>query len=795
MGHTSGFQAAGREVMPTIDDHKSNKPFRWRELLIQACILVALLAAAFPGAFFKGELLSAADILYGIEPWSEYAPPGFERPHNALMVDVVCAFRPWYSVGRMALDHGEWPLWNPMQYMGVPLLANCQSAVLYPPRLLHAFLDLDTATSLFFLFKLFLCGMTAYICGRGLGMGIWASRFLSVAWAIGAYNFVWTYWPLPDVSAWMPIVFLGAETILMGKYRRGFFTLALGGALLLLAGHPETAFTMALGVGIYFVLRLIMDRQWGRGLALRLAAAAGAWALALCVTAPQLLPFLEYLLHSSTLFERHEAAHAPPLDEIGVATFFVPKFFGTTSENTYWGNRDTNRHFMVYPAIVTWICLALIAGGPLRDRLLRRRFIAAVIPGVFGLLLAFGVEPFGKLNHYPPFNALIPSYNICFLVFAMPLFAAWTIDRRFDARHHWRSLIAPAAVVLVGLAVVGLVFATNSGYIRLSGMTAYMNAQFVKAALITIATAVVLVLACVKRLGVAGKMAVTVLLAVDLLLAGQHLNPTLPRSMVYPDTELITHLQGLPQPTRTGFTEAGIPSGMATTFLIEEPLGYDGLYPARIVRYMNTLGREVWNAMEPVYGSEQYLRIPRMDAIFPTDHASDWEKTVTLDGVEVWKNTDAFPRAFLVPQVEVEPDLETMFERMKDPDFDPAQIVLAEAPLSVAFEGLDTTLDGSAEVTRRTTAHVEIQYRSNQPAALVLSDAYYPGWQAYIDGEPAPMFPAYHAFRGLIVPAGEHLVEYRYEPWTFRVGLAMSVAAMLGVWVYALRMLFGRRFS
>jgi len=60
---------------------------------------------------------------------------------------------------------------------------------------------------------------------------------------------------------------------------------------------------------------------------------------------------------------------------------------------------------------------------------------------------------------------------------------------------------------------------------------------------------------------------------------------------------------------------------------------------------------------------------------------------------------------------------------------------------------------------------------------LVSTDAWYPGWKAYVDGQPATLHRANLAFRAVPVPAGQHTVAFRYEPWSVRVGLALTALA------------------
>ena len=85
---------------------------------------------------------------------------------------------------------------------------------------------------------------------------------------------------------------------------------------------------------------------------------------------------------------------------------------------------------------------------------------------------------------------------------------------------------------------------------------------------------------------------------------------------------------------------------------------------------------------------------------------------------------------------------------------------------------------GETKLIARTSNSVIVDVETNETCALVLSDAYYPGWRAEIDGEATQIFPAYHAFRGIIVPAGAHRVEFKYEPRVFQTGLLISLAAI-----------------
>ena len=149
---------------------KPSPAFPARDGLVHAALLLLLLGVLFPGVWLRGEVIAPGDVLYAAPPWSAHAPEGFTRPGNPQAVDPVAAFLPWYALGTEALRAGRLPLWNPLGFGGMPLLANYQSAVLYPPRLLHLAFGLAWGTTLLVLLKLWWCGMAAWWCGRGLGL-------------------------------------------------------------------------------------------------------------------------------------------------------------------------------------------------------------------------------------------------------------------------------------------------------------------------------------------------------------------------------------------------------------------------------------------------------------------------------------------------------------------------------------------------------------------------------------------------------------------------------------------------
>lgn len=767
----------------TAGDTARGMSITLKEVGTQSLLLLALLVAAFPAVFLQGQMISPADMVFQQRPWESYASEDWQGPANPLMADVLTLFRPWYILSREAVRAGEWPLWNPYEFAGLPLLANYQSAVFYPPRLLHVFLDVDHATTIYILFKLWLSGMAAYVCARVMRLRPPAAAFCSVGWMFASYNLIWCNWCLPDLSPWLAVLVMASELLFQRRYRKGFFTTLCGATLLLLAGHPVTAFTMLLGLSVYFMVRLAFQKRLGLPLGAPVALWASAWVLAILVCAAQLAPFFEYLGNQYQGQDLAAFGAERGLPFSAAAVFWIPRFFGTAADGNYWGDLDSNRYSMIYPGIAVWLCVAvaLFARGSTRQN--RAAVIALALAAGFGLALTFELYPFNYVHSLPFFSAIKRSYHICFAVFALPLLGAIGLDTWIGGTRPWRALVPPIGVVALASLVVAGVWRFDSAIIRMRGLNAYLYPQLGVAA--GFAVTGFLLLATGTRIPYRRLLGYVfaAVLAIDLLVANCGLNPTIERAHLMPETALTRFLHDQYPAERIGVAEGGIPGGLMASCGIREWLGEDGMYPERMIRFLKALGPNLWNAMEPACAIGAYLKHPEIDDVFPEDARARLRHLDTLDGIEVYANTGAFSPAYLISGVRVCSELETMYALMAEPGFNPAETALVEAPLPTP---LPEGARGSAEVIERGFTYVRVRTEADRPALLVLADAYYPGWTATVNGSPAQVFPVFSVFRGVIIPEGRADVRFSYFPASFRTGLACSTLFLLAGAVAAL---------
>jgi hypothetical protein len=147
----------------------------------------------------------------------------------------------------------------------------------------------------------------------------------------------------------------------------------------------------------------------------------------------------------------------------------------------------------------------------------------------------------------------------------------------------------------------------------------------------------------------------------------------------------------------------------------------------------------------------------------------------------VYENATALPRAYLVPGTR-EVIRDSTIGAMRAPGWDPRQMAIVEPNSDIDLPS--TPLTGSAEISEYQPDRVVVATRANRPALLVLADNMYKGWEATIDGEAAPIHLTNHTFRGVVVPAGDHRVEFVFSPGDLYMGLYIYIASFVGLAMY-----------
>jgi hypothetical protein len=242
---------------------------------------------------------------------------------------------------------------------------------------------------------------------------------------------------------------------------------------------------------------------------------------------------------------------------------------------------------------------------------------------------------------------------------------------------------------------------------------------------------------------------------------------------------------------------------VSAVFGVQNVAGYEPLIYAR---YSRALGNVALDTMSPqpgyapdpsVFGERStvldllnttfvaVLTEPDAKPPAPAETAR-WQPVYNDGGLLIVRNRRAMPRAWLVAEAE-SVDGETALKRVRGDEgakeFDPRRTVLLEdAPAEMPPLPGGTPAPGSeARVAEYEPNRIVVETDAPAPSVLVVSEIFYPGWEATVDGRPERIRLADFLLRGVALPAGRHRVEMRYAAPQARVGAGLSALTLAGL--------------
>jgi len=261
---------------------------------------------------------------------------------------------------------------------------------------------------------------------------------------------------------------------------------------------------------------------------------------------------------------------------------------------------------------------------------------------------------------------------------------------------------------------------------------------------------------------------------------------------VYPTMKVITYLEKEIGVYRV-FGNIGGEVGMMYKLPLIE--GYDAMYQGRYAEFLNAASSGIVASgdrsvvMFDKYGRYKDKALQLLGVRYILQRVSDgrnvwafpvWQyengemKQLYKDEqYEVYEYTKSFPRAFLASSYEVETENQGIVDRLFAHDFDLRNSLILETKPEIE----PASGSGEVQITLYTPNKVTLTTTSESPKLLFLSDVYDAGWEATIDGKKTVVYRADYDFRAVALPKGEHIVEYRYHPIGFRVGVIVSLVS------------------
>ncbi len=750
--------------------------------------------AFFWPATIQGRCLVPADILLQFYPWKALYPDTI--PHNRLLSDAVVNYYPWMCSLQNAFFHGEWPLWNPHSYCGSPLAANMASAAFHPFNLFFLVMPVEEVSTLLPFLRLFLAGMGIYVLLRTWRVPWGGSLVGGLIYTFCGVHIVWlSNYPNTNITVLMPWIFLCLDRIVVGKHWVWTPALAALSAIQLLGGHPESSFHLYVAAFPYVLWRLYGQWRTGvgiRALSKRVCLLVCGGILALCISAFQLFPFLEYLpltaRYQETIASNKNMLLYLDFGEVFKlvgGTLFSPDFHGNPVDGNYWGFANYNEQNAHITVCGFMFALLSIVGCRSKRGLKRVLGVIALVsflivirtPGIFELVVSL------------PLFRLACNHRLIFVfAFCAALLAALAATDNETGRgpQVWK-----VAIVAVALAVsaAALHFSTDNSLSQAQHhyRQAHLLLFFV---FLVVATALAMIGRLWPRIGHHIPLILSGAVILEVFVWGINYNTFIERTRIFPTTPMLEMIN-----SRSGiFRVVGLRQCLLRGS--EQVYGFDsiiGMDPMKLASYeqirarisgpyeaMSTPG--VMSARSPWldFLNVRYIatEADRDDADFAKERFS-----LIYDGQDgkVYENHGVLPRAFWAREViTVDSQEEALAKSIMHED-ELGNTAIIEQAKNVASlpSGVYPARNSLPIFMTREADRMVLKVDVNEPAYLVLSEVYYPGWGVRLDGEKAPLLRANSAFLAVLVPKGIEEVEFYYAPESFKAGWVLSACGIL----------------
>jgi hypothetical protein len=763
-------------------------------------LFTVIIIAFFHPVFLKSFIPFPGDLLLAeYQPWRSTSFNNIMAgavPNKAQYFDTLRQLYPWKTYAIDAIKNGIFPLWNPHNFSGTPLFANFQSAILFPLNLFYLVFPQYISWTILIILQPLLCLVAVYCLSRIYGLSKTASVFASISYAFCLYMTAFLEYNIMGHFMYLlPFALLSIELIIKKK-TWAYLLLTASITLSALAGHTQLFAGIIFYTLLYSAIRSFQINKTFKKRLLFFLSILFFIILGIGIAGIQLLPGMELIIHSA------RSPHVPEffynnllIKPSQFVLYFVPDLFGNPA----------NKNYLVpfsYPSKAIYVGLtALFLMVVSFFSKSKSQFWKAILISTITVSLIVFLNPvsflFYKLN-LPLISSSSPSNFIFMVSLGLCLLAGFGIDEL--RKHHSKkpvTILISFWVIMVGIFLI--TFMLHTPIVRNNLIYSFL--------VLFALTATVFVTQINKKTkSIVGILLILIAL-VDLFYFFHKFNSFVPSSYMYPKTAIEKWLNKNTGINRFwGYSYAGIEPNFATQLGLYSPDGYDPLYP----KEYGELIQSASNGIIP----KEFNERSRSDALIPngfgktdmtanpyrlkilsllgvkyildkTENGSTletfpsdlFEKIASVDDFNVLEYKKAAPRFFLTDSYQLFSSKDDFTDKLFNSNFDPTNTILLNEDPKIKNTTRLTTKN--AKLISYKPNFVSIKTDTNTSSMLYLSDTYYPGWNAYIDGLPTKIYKANYAFRAVLVPKGVHKIEFKYQPISFAYGMCLSILSII----------------
>ena len=729
-------------------------------------------------------------------------------------------------IGKIIKNEHRIPLWNPNMGLGYPILAGIQEGIFFPLNFINFLFSSELSWDIFFLIRIFLAGFFTYLFARKIGLEKIAAYVSAIIFMFNGYTLEYLNMAHLSTEALIPLILLCTEYFLEKRNIKSFILYTVALALAILPGMPEATFFVFLISFLWFAFSLFFlhpeinkrEKYW---LIFFLALSN---TLSLLLTAVQLIPFLELLKNS---FNTH--SYGTP------GLYFIPLNFSFSLFSPFISNPLFNwiGGAVSYLGISSF-ALSVLAILSFRTFTAKKGRILLFF-SLFALLLLakiYGLFFINLIGNLPILKTLIfPKYAIPTVMFSFSILAGFGLSSLNEKKIKWLNLKIFSSLIIIITSFFYMLcrnanlFAQNTKSINSTLSIFYLNFQkifpfkipglflesnrpsFDPTYLFLILLITITILSTLWLLTLVffhKKSTLSWLITVFVFLELYAYALPLQRADRYDTYKKAPYLDFLEEKTKTDGEIFRVYAQSAKK--VQPSVLYPNIssvFGLQDIRFLLALGeKRYFEFLEKIVGvpTEEVSTI-RFTGDYPTSLdnkyfdllnvkyfiiPSEFEisdnvgEIVYNKEVKIIKNKNYLPRVFIV-QKAVESSKSDVFAKLKKNDFDfKKEIVIENDTKNKLTESpTDTSsTDSIATITNYDDERVDIETQTNKHGYLVLSDQYYPGWKAFIDGKETEIFPTDYVFRSIKITKGTHAVSFIYDPLSYQAGKWISLASL-----------------
>ncbi|HSW87823.1 MAG TPA: YfhO family protein [Candidatus Saccharimonadales bacterium] len=742
-----------------------------------------LLTLIYLFPLMQGLILLPLDMLV-----SNYSP-GEILVKNPYMQDSIVQLFPWKHLVFQSFQNHMIPFWNPYQLMGMPFMAGMKPMVFYPLNIFYIFGEIN-AWHLLLFSQIFLSLLFTYLLARSFKLGIWISIFASLVFSLNTLMMgVLEFGSDGHALLWFPLLILCAKKYL--EEQKGKYLSILGCAIgiSIFAGQLQyTGYTLILLASFIFYYGYSLKTRISTYIFLALSVIFGFG-----LSAVQLLPGLELFSHSMRGITDSYNVFVGGLDQpVQILRLFAPDFFGNpVTRDATIGYIESIGYFGIIPLFFSVYAIFFV-----RKNIFVTFF---TIVTLISLLLAMqGIGQVVYFLHIPLISSGEGDRIFSVVYLSCAILSGFGLTEFLLTKNRKRNLISISlffllfAIILLGRIV----------FDRISAKAFLHNVQFTILIFAIFFIGTLLFSFLKKKIKLTGALFLLFVVGLtyaDLFRVGYHFLTFSNKKFLYPQMKVTKYIKDQSKNTlarNIGLTEPELATYVGV-YTIET---YNPLYLQRNGELLQALQKKnpkdlpkknkyfISNGISKDENLKFALDFLGVSQIVVNKDANpsnvffnspkfqnDFVSLYKDERYAVYNNITAYPRFGLYyKDVISKNDAKTlMLLANRKIDFRNTIILDQDLPMTLQ-KGT-----GTAKLVNSNLNSQTFQITSTQEGLFYISDTYFPGWKAIVDGQPLKIYRANYNFRAVIIPKGSSRLTFTYVPTNFFLGIFVSCISVI----------------